>query len=96
MFSEDLNQVFTPEVLTVAEVAVRLRCSKAHVCNAINGKVRGVTTLPAINMGRRKLVRACALATWLNENEPGGPNAMIQASCGNGAVGASKGKRLDA
>jgi len=39
------------EVLTVAEVAQRLRCSKAHVCNAINGKVKGVTPLPAIAMG---------------------------------------------
>ena len=85
-----------PEVLTVAEVALRLRCSKAHVCNAINGKVRGVTPLPAISMGRRKLVRFAALATWLNQNEPGGPDAMIRASCGNDAVGASKGKRLDA
>lgn len=46
-----------PEILTVAEVAARLRCSKAHVCNAINGKVRGITPLPAISMGRRKLVR---------------------------------------
>ena len=87
----------TTEVLTVAEVAIRLRCSKAHVGNTINGKVRGVSPLPAINMGRRKLIRASALTAWLNENEPGvGPNAMIQASCGNGAVDASKGKRLDA
>jgi excisionase family DNA binding protein len=61
-----------PEILTVAEVAARLRCSKAHVCNAINGKVRGVTRLPAISMGRRKLVRREALAAWLARNEPGG------------------------
>jgi len=61
-----------PEILTVAEVAARLRCSKAHVCNAINGKVRGVTPLPAISMGRRKLVRREALADWLARNEPSG------------------------
>jgi excisionase family DNA binding protein len=61
-----------PEILTVSEVAARLRCSKAHVCNTINGKVRGVTPLPAISMGRRKLVRREALATWLARNEPGG------------------------
>ena len=30
------------EILTVAEVAVELRCSKAHVYNAIAGKVDGV------------------------------------------------------
>jgi len=58
------------EILTVAEVATRLRCSKAHVCNAINGKVRGVTPLPAIQMGRRKLIRASALTSWLSQNEP--------------------------
>ncbi len=59
-----------PAVLTVAEVALRLRCSKAHVCNAINGKVRGVTPLPAITMGRRKLIRLAALLHWLDQNEP--------------------------
>ncbi|HEX3745400.1 MAG TPA: helix-turn-helix domain-containing protein [Bryobacteraceae bacterium] len=80
-----------PEVLTVTEVALRLRCSKAHVCNAINGKVRGVTPLPAVNMGRRKLIRASALSTWLVENEPGKPDAIILASSGIDAVGASKG-----
>jgi excisionase family DNA binding protein len=60
-----------PEVLTVTEVALRLRCSKAHVCNAINGKVRGVTPLPAISMGRRKLVRRATLEAWLSVNDPG-------------------------
>jgi excisionase family DNA binding protein len=60
------------EIMTVAEVALRLRCSKAHVCNAINGKVRGVTALPAIHMGRRKLIRLSALMGWLTQNEPAG------------------------
>jgi excisionase family DNA binding protein len=85
-----------PEILTVAEVAVRLHCSKGHVCNAIAGKVKGVSRLPAINMGRRKLIRVSALELWLTQNEPGGTgqsaqeNAMIP-SCGSDAVGASKG-----
>jgi excisionase family DNA binding protein len=60
----------SPDIMTVDEVAERLRCSKAHVCNAINGKVKGVTPLPAIHMGRRLLVRASALAIWLSGNEP--------------------------
>lgn len=78
-----------PEVLTVAEVAVRLRCSKAHVCNAINGKVRGVTPLPAISMGRRKLVRRATLESWLLENDPGGArDAMIVPSQAIDAVNA--------
>ena len=62
------------EILTLAEAAVLLRCSKAHVCNAINGKVRGVAPLPAISMGRRKLIRRAALESWLKDNESGTPS----------------------
>ena len=57
------------EILTVAEVAIELRCSKAHVYNAIAGKVDGVYPLPAISMGRRKLVRRSALEQWKQANE---------------------------
>ena len=59
------------EILTVEEVAVELRCSKAHVYNAIAGKVDGVYPLPAISMGRRKLVRRRALEQWIRMNECG-------------------------
>ena len=59
------------ELLTVAETAARLRCSKAHVCNIINGKVGGLTPLPTIRLGRRKLVRVAALRNWLAANEQG-------------------------
>jgi hypothetical protein len=38
------------EILTVAEVAVELRCSKAHIYKVILGKVDGVDPLPAIAM----------------------------------------------
>ena len=31
------------KILTIAEVAAELRCSKAHVYNAINGMVAGGT-----------------------------------------------------
>jgi hypothetical protein len=58
-------------IMTVVEVAKELRCSKAHVCNAINGKLNGVTPLPAISLGRRKLVRRSTFAAWLAENDPG-------------------------
>ncbi len=57
------------DILTVTEVAAELRCSKAHVYNAIAGKVNGVTPLPAIFMGRRKLVRRVALEQWITRNE---------------------------
>jgi len=56
-------------ILTVAEVAKELRCSKAHVCHAINGILPGVTALPAIRMGRRKLIRRSSLEQWKRENE---------------------------
>jgi len=58
------------EILSVNEVAALLRCSKAHVCKAIGGKVSGVTPLPAISMGRRKLVRPHSLEAWLAQNDP--------------------------
>ena len=56
-------------ILTVAEVAAELRCSKAHVCKAINGQVKHISPLPAIAMGRRKLVRLTTLQRWMEENE---------------------------
>jgi len=34
------------KIPTIAEVAAELRCSKAHVYNAINGKVAGGTEVP--------------------------------------------------
>lgn len=58
------------EILNIAEVAAMLRCSKAHVCKAIGGKVSGVTPLPAISMGRRKLVGRQSLDAWLARNDP--------------------------
>jgi len=56
-------------ILTVAEVAADVRCSKAHVHHAIHGEVAGVTPLPAIRMGRRKLVCRSALERWTRLNE---------------------------
>ena len=61
----------TDEILSIAEVAGYLRCSKAHVYNAIHGKVDGVSQLPAIHMGRRRLVRRSSLEWWKRQNERG-------------------------
>jgi excisionase family DNA binding protein len=66
------------EILTVAEVAADLRCSKAHIYNVINGKVSGVTALPAITMGRRRLVRRSSLEHWKNANEQSRSDAMMR------------------
>ena len=53
------------DVLTMAEVATILRCSKNHVSNVMNGKVPGLPTLTHFAMGRRKLVRREWLAEWM-------------------------------
>ena len=59
----------TDPILTATQVAEHLRCSKAHVYKAIHGKVVGISPLPAIVMGRRKLVRRSALEQWKLQNE---------------------------
>lgn len=66
------------EVLTVSEVALDLRCSKAHVHNLIAGRVRGLVPLPAIHLGRGSLVRRQSLNAWLEQTEAG--PAMIRSS----------------
>lgn len=68
------------EILTVLDVATELRCSKTHVHNAIKGKVAGVSQLPAIHMGRRKLIRRSALEQWKTANERSSFNGMIPKS----------------
>jgi excisionase family DNA binding protein len=69
MTPESGGQISNEDVLTVTEVATELRCSKAHVYHAINGQVRGVPALPAIRMGRRRLIRRSSLEHWKSECE---------------------------
>lgn len=52
-------------VLTVAEAAHELRCSKAHVHNIIHGKVEGLPPLPVLRIGRRVLIRTEGLKAWM-------------------------------
>ena len=68
------------EILTAAEIAAELRCSKAHVHNLINGKVAGAAPLPAIHLGRRRVVRRSTLERWKRMNEQGAFDAMMPAS----------------
>jgi len=79
-----------PDVLKISEVAANLRCSKAHVYNAINGRVSGVTALPAISMGRRKLVRRSTLEAWKQANEKARGRGMLPESLEVGAVDAPR------
>jgi excisionase family DNA binding protein len=78
------------EILTAAEVAAELRCSKAHVYNTIAGKVEGVSPLPAISMGRRKLVRRSALEEWKRTNESAGRDGNMPSSSAIDTVGRVK------
>jgi excisionase family DNA binding protein len=78
------------QILTVAEVALELRCSKAHVYNVIAGKVDGVRALPAISMGRRKLVRRAALEHWMEMNEVVADDGNIASSSAIDTVGRMK------
>jgi hypothetical protein len=57
------------EILSPVEVAQELRCSKAHVYNVILGRVGGVSALPVITMGRRRLICRSALEAWKRANE---------------------------
>ncbi len=57
------------EVLTVRQVAGELHVSTAHIYNVIKGKVQGVSRLPVIRLGRRKLVRRSSLERWKRANE---------------------------
>jgi len=57
------------QILTAQEVAAELRCSKGHVYHLLNGTVPGVTALPCLHLGRRKMIRRSSLEAWKDEND---------------------------
>lgn len=70
MAVEMTSSVFeTFDLLTMADAAELLHCSKAHVCKAVCGRVPGCPPIPAISLGRRKLIRREALRLWIERNE---------------------------
>ena len=64
-----MNGLSDFDLLTLADVAKLLHCSKAHVCNIVAGRVRGCAPIPSVSLGRRKLVRREALESWIERNE---------------------------
>ena len=64
-----MNQLDDFGLLTLAAVADLLHCSKAHISNVIAGRVPGCPPIPAVSLGRRKLVRRESLANWIERNE---------------------------
>lgn len=61
------------KVLNLAEAAALVRCSRAHLSNIINGKVRGIPHLPILRIGRRVLFRRESLELWLQRVETASP-----------------------
>jgi excisionase family DNA binding protein len=57
------------DLLTLEEVAEVLHCSKAHVSNVVAGRVLGCTPIPAVRLGRRRLVCRSSLEAWVAEND---------------------------
>ena len=57
-----------PPVLTLDETATFLRCSKATASKLARGKIRGVTPLPVVRLGRRVLVQKTSLLDWLSHH----------------------------
>jgi excisionase family DNA binding protein len=72
------------DLLTLSDAAQLLRCSKAHVGEAVAGRVPGCPRIPAVSLGRRKLIRRQALLAWIEANEQGSAGATIPASPNRG------------
>ena len=56
-------------ILVAKEIADELRCSKAHVYRLMNGEVDGVTPLPTLALGRKKVVQRASFEAWKRVNE---------------------------
>jgi hypothetical protein len=57
------------EILTAAEIAAELRCSKPQVYRLMNGAIPGVPRLPCISLGRKKVVRRASFESWKRASE---------------------------
>ncbi len=66
----DVTGIDAPaRVLNLAEAAALVRCSRAHLCNVVNGKVHGIPRRPTVRIGRRVLFRRESLERWLQQVE---------------------------
>lgn len=59
----------TDNILTAKEIAHELRCSNAHVYRMMNGAVDGLTPLPNLPLGRKKVVMRSSFEAWKRVNE---------------------------
>jgi excisionase family DNA binding protein len=74
------------DLLTLSDAAELLHCSKAHVCKAVNGRVRGCAPIPCVSLGRRRLIRRESLRQWLEANERIIANDNVRATNDNARV----------
>jgi predicted DNA-binding transcriptional regulator AlpA len=58
-------------VLTAKEVAEDLRCSTSQVYRLMSGDVEGVSVLPHLPLGRKKVVPRSILEQWKRQNISG-------------------------
>jgi excisionase family DNA binding protein len=75
---ERMNPTSTSRVLNLAEAARFVRCSRSHLSNVINGKVRDVPHLPSVRIGRRVLFRRESLEQWLRQIEGDGKEKITR------------------
>jgi hypothetical protein len=69
MLEQTITVPDSRSVLTIVEIARLLRCSKAHVCNLMAGKVRGAPKLTHVCLGRRRLSTVAWVSKWLEEQK---------------------------
>jgi len=74
------------EILRVRDVVLELRYSVAHVYNVINGKVKNVSRLPAIAVGRRKLIQRDTCEEWKKNNEQSDYEVLPSSTVGSSAA----------
>ena len=65
------------DLLTLADAAELLHCSKAHVGKAVRGRVPGCAPIPSVSLGRRRLIRRESLRQWLEANERNAVDAKL-------------------
>ena len=68
------------DLLTLADAAKLLRCSKAHVGKAVAGRIPDCPPIPAVSLGRRKLIRRASLLLWIETNEQAAIPVKIRSS----------------
>jgi hypothetical protein len=56
-------------ILTAKEIADELRCSKAQVYRLMNGEIEGLTPLPTLPLGRKRVVMRSSFEAWKRANE---------------------------